>query len=90
MSKAKDEAAAVADTVDTEAVSTDSVGEKKVTIRIPKTREDTGDVYISVNERSWLIKRGESVEVPECVVEVLRNQERALDAAYTFSESKSK
>ncbi len=61
--------------------------EKLVKIRIPISRENNADVYVSVNERSWLIKRGEEVEVPECVVEVLRNQEIALEKAYNFSES---
>ncbi len=64
--------------------------EKKVKIRIPITRENSADVYVSVNERSWLIKRGEEVEVPECVVEVLRNQEIALEKAYNFNESLNK
>ena len=64
--------------------------EKKVKIRIPVTRENNADVYVSVNERSWLIKRGEEVEVPECVVEVLRNQEIALEKAYNFNESLNK
>lgn len=61
--------------------------EKKVKIRIPITRENTADVYVSINERSWLIKRGVEVEVPECVVEVLRNQEIALEKAYNYSNS---
>jgi hypothetical protein len=64
--------------------------EKKVKIRIPLTRENTADVYVSVNDRDWLIKRGEEVEVPECVVEVLRNQEIALEKAYNFNESLNK
>ena len=61
--------------------------EKLVKIRIPITRENNADVYVSVNERSWLIKRGVEVEVPECVIEVLRNQEIALEKAYNYSES---
>ena len=64
--------------------------EKLVKIRIPRSRENESDVYVAVNERSWLIKRGEEVEVPECVVEVLRNQEIALEKAFSFTESLSK
>lgn len=66
------------------------VAEKKVKIRIPLTREDTSDVYISVNDRSWLIQRGKEVEVPECVVEVLDNQAIALEKAYAFNSNASK
>ena len=61
--------------------------EKLVKIRIPISRESNADVFVSINERNWLIKRGVEVEVPECVVEVLRNQEIALEKAYNFSNS---
>ena len=58
--------------------------EKIVKIRIPRNRKDEDDVFVSVNERTWLIKRGVEVEVPECVAEVLRHQEEALEQAYEF------
>lgn len=54
------------------------LGEKLVTIRLPLTRENQKDVFVRVNHRTWLIKRGETVQVPECVVEVLNNSERAI------------
>ena len=37
--------------------------EKTVKIRLPRTREDHGDVFVSVNARTWLIQRGVEVEV---------------------------
>lgn len=52
--------------------------EKKVKIIIPMTRDDEGDVFVSVNNRTWQIQRGEEVEVPECVAEVLQHQNEAL------------
>lgn len=58
--------------------------EKLVKIRIPREREDSGDVYVSVNERTWLIKRGVEVEVPECVAEVLRHRDEMLDVIYSY------
>lgn len=58
--------------------------EEKVKIRLPITRTETDDVFVAVNGRTWLIKRGVEVEVPPCVVEVLRNQEEALRKAYDF------
>lgn len=61
--------------------------EKKVKIRIPLSREMNDDVFVAVNGRTWLIKRGEEVEVPECVVEVLRHQEEALMKAYEYRNS---
>ena len=68
-------------------VNTNAPKEKLVKIRIPISRENNADVFVSINERNWLIKRGVEVEVPECVVEVLRNQEIALEKAYNFSNS---
>ena len=43
-----------------------------------------------VNNRSWLIKRGVEVEVPECVAEVLRHQEEMLEEIMLFEEAAQK
>ena len=64
--------------------------EKLVKIRIPRERDRQGDVYVSINERSWLIKRGVEVEVPECVAELIRNAEEAEEASYAFADSVKK
>lgn len=50
--------------------------EKMVKIKIPFTKLEKDDVYVAINGRSWLIKRGVEVEVPECVVKVIENSER--------------
>lgn len=42
---------------------------------------------MSVNERTWLIKRGVEVEVPECVAEVLQNRERMLETIMAFEDA---
>ena len=49
--------------------------EKLVKIRIPKIKANQEDVFVSVNERTWIVKRGVEVEVPECVAEVIRHSE---------------
>ena len=54
---------------------TEAPKEKMVKIRIPKIKANQEDVPVWVNERSWLIKRGVEVEVPECVAEVIRHSE---------------
>lgn len=64
--------------------------EKMVKIRIPRTRADEEDVFVSVNMRTWLIKRGVEVEVPECVAEVLRHQEEMLENIMLFDEAHKK
>ena len=63
-------------------------GEKLVKVRIPKMKANQEDVFVSVNERTWLIKRGVEVEVPECVAEVLRRQEEALESMMLAREAK--
>ena len=63
--------------------------EKMVKIRLPKTRADEPDERVWVNHRSWQIQRGVEVEVPECVAEVLRNKELALEHIMQFKEKNS-
>ena len=60
--------------------------EKKVKIRLPLTRTEKNDVHVGVNGRTWLIKRGEEVEVPECVAEVLQHKEEMLTEAMAYEE----
>ena len=60
--------------------------EKKVKIRLPLTRTEKNDVLVGVNGNTWLIKRGEEVEVPECVAEVLQHKEEMLSEAMAFEE----
>lgn len=62
-------------------------GEKLVKIKIPKTSKEKEDVWVSINERSWTIKRGVEVEVPECVALALEDQQRLLDELYERDEA---
>lgn len=58
--------------------------EKKTVIRLPLDRENKEDVFVGINGRTWLIKRGVSVEVPEAVALVLEQSERMLQEAMDF------
>ena len=58
--------------------------EKKVKIKLPLTRNEKDDVYVCVNGDSFQIKRGETVEVPEYVAEVLQHKEEMLAEAMEF------
>lgn len=60
--------------------------EKMVKIRLPITREERAPVPVWVNERSWVIQRGQEVEVPECVAEVLRNREMMLEYGIAYDD----
>lgn len=66
---------------------TEAPQEKMVKIRIPRVSAKQEDVFVSVNERTWIVKRGVEVEVPECVAEVLRHQEEMLEVIMLFEES---
>lgn len=64
--------------------------QKTVKVRIPRTRADEEDVFVSVNMETFIIKRGVEVEVPDYVAEVLRHQEEMLEARMLFNEKYTK
>jgi len=64
--------------------------EKKVTIRIPRTRADQEDVFVSVNNYTCMIQRGVEVEVSEAVAEVLRHREEMLETIMRFEQAAGK
>lgn len=57
---------------------------KMVKIKLPLTRTEKNDEYVGVNGKTYLIKRGEFVEVPASVAEVLENKEKMLNKALEF------
>lgn len=63
---------------------------KMVKIRIPRTKADQEDVFVSVNMETFIVKRGVEVEVPDYVAEVIRHQEEALEEIMLFNEKKAK
>ena len=73
-----------------ETVKKEAPKEKLVTIRLPRVSAKQEDVPVWVNERSWLIKRGVEVQVPECVAEVLRHQEEMMETIMLFEEANKK
>jgi hypothetical protein len=62
---------------------------KMVTVRLPLTRLEKEAVYVGVNGKGYLIKRGVDVEVPESVAEVLRHREEMLDVAMAYEAEAS-
>ena len=57
---------------------------KKVRITLPLSRSEKEDVYVAVNGKSYLIKRGIEVEVPDYVAEVLKHSEESDMKAMAF------
>lgn len=63
---------------------------KMVKIRIPRTKQDQEDVFVSVNMETFIVKRGVEVEVPDYVAEVLQHREEMLETIMLFDEAKAK
>lgn len=81
MARAKKEAAVA----ETEAAVTDEKA-KTVVIQLPVIEGMGDSVYVCVNMKSYQIKRGEPVEVPLSVAEVLRNSDRQIMVAMQRQE----
>ena len=62
---------------------------KMVKIKIPRTKSDQEDVFVSVNMETFIIKRGVEVEVPDYVAEVLQHQEEQLENIMLFNEARA-
>ena len=60
--------------------------EDTVKVKIPKTETEREDVFVCVNGCAYLIQRGQEVEVPKFVAEVLKNSEEQREAAYELME----
>ena len=59
---------------------------RMIPIKIEKNKNERDDVFVSVNGKNFQIKRGEKVEVPEYVVEVLENMKRMDELAIERTE----
>lgn len=57
---------------------------KTVTIKLPLTRTERDDVFVGINGKTWLIKRGTEVKVPRNVANVLQRREKMLSVAMEF------
>ena len=57
----------------------DNATEKKVEVKLPRAHGHNAEQheFFSINDRRYLVKRGEYVPVPEEVQEVIHNRERA-------------
>ena len=60
---------------------------KKVKVRIPRTKADQEDVFVSVNNYTCMIKPGEEVEVPDFIAEILQHREEMLEVAAAFEDA---
>ena len=73
---------------DTTKKADNATREKRVTVRLPKLKGSNAiqEEFFSVNGKNYIIKRGETVEIPEDVAEVIRNAEKAEEYAMEYAE----
>lgn len=64
---------------------------KRVQVRLPRLAGQNAnqDEFFSVNFKNYIIKRGTTVEVPEEVAEVIRNNEKSEEYAMEYIEEKT-
>jgi hypothetical protein len=60
----------------------------RITVRLPRLPGQNAiqEEFFSVNGKNYIIKRGETVEVPEEVAEVIENAEKAEEYALQYVE----
>lgn len=64
---------------------------KTVQVRLPRNQGNNPnqDEFFSVNFKNYIVKRGKYVDVPPELEEVIRNGERAEEAAFKYAEEKA-
>ena len=69
---------------DTTKKTTDNA--RRVEVRLPRLpgQNANQDEFFSVNGKNYIIKRGETVAIPEEVAEVIRNAEKAEEYAMRY------
>lgn len=62
---------------------------RRAQVKLPRLSGQNAvqEEFFSVNGRNYIIKRGEYVDVPEEVAEVIRNSEREEECAMRYIES---
>lgn len=79
--------AAVTAKVETDPVedrSYQAAAQKKVKVKLPLTRTEKDDVFVGLNGKTYLIKRGVEAEVPEGVARILERKEKLLSIAMEY------
>lgn len=63
----------------------------KVSVRLPRNpgQNANQDEFFSVNFKNYIIKRGERVEIPEELAEVIENAEKAEEYALKYAEERA-
>lgn len=66
-----------------------NVEKKTETVFIPKLVRNDDALFVAVNGKRILVRKGENVELPEAFCEVIRNSEAARAEAQSYIEDAS-
>ena len=60
----------------------------RVSVRLPRNKGQNAvqEEFFSVNFKNYIIKRGETVEIPEVLAEAITNAEKAEDYALQYAD----
>ena len=64
---------------------------KRVTVRLPRNAGQNAnqDEFFSANFVNYIVKRGETVEIPEILANIIRDNEQAEEYAMKYAEEKA-
>ena len=65
---------------------------KRVTVRLPRLEGHNAnqDEFFSANYKNYIIKRGQTVEIPEILAEGIENNQKAEEYALNYSDELAK
>ena len=63
---------------------------KTLTVFIPRLHKNDDSLFVAVNGKRMLIKKGETVQVSPEIYEVIKNSERQSASAESFIQSRSR
>ncbi len=61
-----------------------------VTVKLPRINPRDPDLYVAVNGEAYLIKRGESVQVPDYIKEVIDHSDEMANLAQDYIDAVGK
>ena len=61
---------------------------KRVTVRLPRNKGQNAnqDEFFSANFQNYIIQRGEDVEIPEVLANIIRDNEKAEEYAMRYAD----
>lgn len=71
--------------------ATNNAETKRVSVRLPRNAGQNAnqDEFFSANFKNYVIKRGETVEIPEILANIIKDNEQAEEYAMKYADEKA-